>query len=182
MRICNIRSRTYAISGVTVLQKISIISGGQTGADRAALDFAITHRISHGGWCPRNRRAEDGTILSRYNLRETPSTHYAQRTEWNVRDSDATVLFTIGPNTSGGTRLTHELALRLGKPILHLSRDATARQAPADQDGITAAAATLLSFLNEHQVRTLNVAGPRASQEPEIASFVEQVLQRALAG
>lgn len=70
-----------------------IISGGQTGADRAALDFAIAHDIPHGGWCPSGRLAEDGRIPSRYQLRETPSPDYAQRTEWNVRDSDGTVIF-----------------------------------------------------------------------------------------
>jgi hypothetical protein len=166
---------------VTVLQKISIISGGQTGADRAALDFAIAHGIPHSGWCPRNRRAEDGAISPRYELRETPSTHYAQRTEWNVRDSDATVIFTMGPNVSGGTRLTHELAIRLGKPLLHLSRDEASREVLLGQPGVAVAAAKLKSFLVEHQVRTLNIAGPRVSQEPEIASFVDQVLRCALA-
>lgn len=108
---------------MTVLRNITIISGGQTGADRSALDFAIAHGLSHGGWCPRNRRAEDGVIPSQYLLQETPSTHYAQRTEWNVRDSDATLIFTIKPHVSGGTRLTLEIATRLGKPVLQLSRD-----------------------------------------------------------
>ncbi|HEX5471276.1 MAG TPA: putative molybdenum carrier protein [Lacipirellulaceae bacterium] len=166
---------------MTVRQKISIISGGQTGADRAALDFAMAQGIPHGGWCPRRRRAEDGVIGRQYNLRETPSGHYAQRTEWNVRDSDATVLFTIDPKISGGTRLTHELALRLGKPVLHLSRDDLARQLSASQDLVAIAAAMLTLFLKEHRVRTLNIAGPRASQEPEIASFVAQVMQRVFA-
>ncbi|MEX0610513.1 MAG: putative molybdenum carrier protein, partial [Pirellulales bacterium] len=74
------------------LRGITIISGGQTGADRAALDFALEHEIAHGGWCPRGRLAEDGPIAPRYNLQETPSRKYSQRTEWNVRDSDATVI------------------------------------------------------------------------------------------
>ena len=102
------------------LRTITIVSGGQTGADRAALDFAIAHGIAHGGWCPRGRLAEDGPIPSRYQLRETPSRKYAQRTEWNVRDSDATALFTLAPQMQGGTALTPDVAERLGKPWLHL--------------------------------------------------------------
>src|SRR5215207_7650617 len=108
---------------MTVLRNIAIISGGQTGADRAALDVAIAHGLSHGGWCPRQRRAEDGVIPPEYLLRETPSSHYSQRTKWNVRDSDATVVFSIKARLTGGTRLTFELARQLGKPVLQLSRD-----------------------------------------------------------
>ena len=70
-----------------------IVSGGQTGADRAALDWAIERGIPHGGWCPRGRRAEDGRIDRRYALRETPAHDYQQRTRWNVRDSDGTLIF-----------------------------------------------------------------------------------------
>src|ERR1051326_9418797 len=80
-----------------------IVSGGQTGVDRACLDFAIKHRIRHGGWCPRGRLAEDGRIPARYKLKETPRASYAQRTESNVRDSDATVIFSISPRLRGGT-------------------------------------------------------------------------------
>jgi hypothetical protein len=154
---------------------ITIISGGQTGADRAALDFAIECGIAHGGWCPRGRLAEDGAIPSRYALRETPSRRYAERTEWNVRDSDATVVFTIAPIVSGGTSLTLACARRLGKPALHLSRDALAAQ-HGDSQSTSAGASLLLALLDENNVRTLNVAGPRASQEPEIADFVRDVL------
>ena len=74
-----------------------IISGGQTGVDRAALDFAIEHDIPYGGWCPKGRKAEDGPIGSRYLLKETPTSTYPQRTEWNVRDSDGTVIFSLAP-------------------------------------------------------------------------------------
>ncbi len=82
-----------SVSGVP-----KIMSGGQTGADRAALDFAIGHGIKHGGWCPKGRRAEDGAIDARYQLKETPSANFVQRTEWNTRDSDGTVVFSIGEN------------------------------------------------------------------------------------
>ena len=81
--------RSQAVRGITIL------SGGQTGADRAALDFAIEFGLAHGGWCPRGRLAEDGPIDERYDLTETPSRRYNQRTEWNIRDSDATVVFSI---------------------------------------------------------------------------------------
>ena len=69
-----------------------IVSGGQTGADRAALDWAMAHGVPHGGWCPAGRLAEDGVIDMRYSLKETPQPEYLQRTEWNVRDSDATLI------------------------------------------------------------------------------------------
>src|SRR5882762_1585684 len=83
-----------------------LVSGGQTGADRAALDFALAHGVPHGGWCPRERLAEDGALEERYALRETPDTEYSQRTEWNVRDADGTVIFSITPGLSGGSKLT----------------------------------------------------------------------------
>jgi Circularly permutated YpsA SLOG family len=155
------------------LRTISIVSGGQTGADRAALDFAIQHGIAHDGWCPRGRMAEDGPIDRCYQLQETPTRRYAERTEWNVRDSDATVVFTIAEAVSGGTALTVDLAARLGKPCLQLSRESGL--APAEYAGL------LLEFLAAPNVERLNIAGPRASQEPEIAAFVRGVLERALA-
>lgn len=158
------------------LRTIAIVSGGQTGADRAALDFAIEHSIPYDGWCPRGRCAEDGLLAECYHLRETPSRKYAQRTEWNVRDSDATALFTIAPQVVGGTALTFEWARRLGKPVLHLFRNA----APDASTPAAEAAEKLLLFLNEHDVRRLNVAGPRASQEPQIYEFVRSALQAAL--
>src|SRR5262245_20122993 len=97
-----------------------IISGGQTGADRAALDWSIRRRIPHGGWCPKGRKAEDGTIDLRYRLVETPSDDYAQRTEWNVRDSDATAVFSIRNELQGGSLLTFEMATQYNKPVIHL--------------------------------------------------------------
>jgi hypothetical protein len=153
------------------LREITIVSGGQTGADRAALDFAIEHDIPHAGWCPRGRPAEDGAIPAKYQLSETPLRKYSQRTEWNVRDSDATVVFSISPNPAGGTALTLAVARRLEKPWLHLYRDAAST---------AASAAKLLVFLDEHRVRRLNIAGPRSSQEPDVAAFVREVLQAAL--
>jgi hypothetical protein len=164
------------IAAAADVRQITIISGGQTGADRAALDFAIEHGISHGGWCPRGRIAEDGPIPLCYSLRETPSRRYAQRTEWNVRDSDGTVAFTIGATLTGGTGLTMRFAAEFGRPALHLAREA----ADAEGDAIKAAAAKLVRFLDEHSVAALNVAGPRASQAPTVADFVRNVLTQAL--
>jgi len=149
---------------------VKIVSGGQTGADRAALDFAIEHGISHGGWCPKGRKADDGAIDLRYQLNETPSSGYAQRTEWNVRDSDGTVVFSIGPLLIGGSKKTENLARQHHKPILHLWHD----QAVAFPE------AELVPFIRDNDIKVLNVAGPRASEEPEIAGFVREVLQAAL--
>lgn len=155
------------------MRDITILSGGQTGADRAALDFALEFGLAHGGWCPRGRLAEDGPIDDRYGLEETPSRRYAQRTEWNIRDSDATVVFSMAREVSGGSALTIALAGRLGKPCRHLSSEALSASGadPADE---------LLRFLADHHVSRLNVAGPRASQEPAVGTFVRSVLVAAL--
>jgi hypothetical protein len=103
------------------LPTLKIVSGGQTGADRAGLDWAIKNGISHGGWCPKGRRSKDGTIPSQYQLQETTSANYLQRTEWNVRDSDGTVIISIGEHLTGGSLKTLEFAIKHRKPHLHLS-------------------------------------------------------------
>src|SRR5262249_30865636 len=101
---------------------IKIVSGGQTGADRAALDWAIEHGLEHGGWCPLGRKAEDGAIPARYQLEETPTDRWEQRTEWNVRDSDGTAIFTMAEMLTGGSLTTVEFARVFGRPCLHVSR------------------------------------------------------------
>jgi hypothetical protein len=141
-----------------------LISGGQTGADRAALDWAIENGIEHGGWCPCGRLAEDGPIASRYKLTETQSGDYAERTEWNVRDSDGTVIFSIAAVLTGGSAATQFFARKLGKPVIHISQE-TPKPAEA-----------LRRFIRRHKIRMLNVAGPRHSTEPEIGEFVKSVL------
>lgn len=145
-----------------------IVSGGQTGADRAALDFAIERAIPHGGWCPKGRGAEDGPIDPRYPLQETPSANHVQRTEWNARDSDGTVVFSIGEVLTGGCQETVELARKRGKPVLHLCQ----------AGGVSVAVLALRRFIAEHGIRVLNVAGPRASKEPQVGAFVKEVLDR----
>lgn len=146
-----------------------IISGGQAGADRAALDWAIENGIEHGGWCPQGRRAEDGLIDTHYQLRETPTTKYVQRTEWNVRDADGTVIITVDPRLLGGTKQTLEFARKHKKPLLRLSRTV-----PLSQN-----VKALKTFIREHGIQTLNVAGTRTSEEPHIAEFVREVFDKA---
>ncbi len=154
------------------LSGIRLVSGGQTGADRAALDFAIEHGIPHGGWCPRGRKAEDGIIPARFRLRETPSAGYSQRTEWNVRDSDGTVIFTVADRLQAGSMKTAQFAQQYGKPCLHLA---------AQRPGVDHAA-VLRCFVQQHRLKVLNVAGPRGSEEPTIATFVTSTLRSALTG
>ena len=147
-----------------------IVSGGQTGADRAALDWAIGSGIPHGGWCPKGRKAEDGALDPRYNLTETPSEDYSQRTEWNVRDSDGTAVFSVHRELRGGSLLTVELAGRRNKPVIHLCA----------QDEGTNPAQELRSFIEGFGISVLNVAGPRESDEPGVYRFVSHVLDQAL--
>jgi len=97
-----------------------IISGGQTGADRAALDWAIEHDIPHGGWCPKGRRAEDGGIPEQYALRETPQRDYRQRTKWNIRDADATLIVTEERELATGSLFTLHYAQTMARPCLHV--------------------------------------------------------------
>lgn len=103
---------------------LTIVSGGQTGVDRAALDFAIARGYPHGGWCPRGRRAEDGVLHDRYQLVETESRNYRQRTRRNVTDSDATLILSIG-EPEGGTLTTLRYAQQYSKPMQVVSLDRT---------------------------------------------------------
>jgi hypothetical protein len=143
-----------------------IVSGGQTGADRGALDWAIANSIAHGGWCPAGRRAEDGVIAERYLLTETSTKAYGQRTKLNVRDSDGTLIISLAAVLSGGSKATADYARALGRPCLHLHRG-------------NACGATIRGFIERHRIRVLNVAGPRESREPGIAKFVMKLLTEA---
>jgi hypothetical protein len=148
-----------------------IVSGGQTGADRAALDFALEKGLRIGGWVPKDRAAEDGRIPDRYaGLLETESSDPAARTALNVRDSDATLILSHGP-LSGGSLLTLREAERTSQPVLHLDL--------ADSS-LAAAAERLRRWLAEVRPTILNVAGPRASQDPAIASETAAVLAAGL--
>jgi len=143
------------------------VSGGQTGVDRAALDVALELGIPCGGWCPKGRKAEDGALPLRYPMRETPDEDYAQRTEWNVRDSDGTLVLNRGL-LDGGTALTVELAQQHRKPCLVM--DLERETDPA----------VVRAWMGWHKIRTLNVAGPRESKSPGVyrrtAAFLRQLL------
>jgi Circularly permutated YpsA SLOG family len=145
-----------------------IVSGGQTGVDRAALDVALSLGVPCGGWCPKGRRAEDGRIPARYPVTETDSTAYSRRTEWNIRDSDGTLILADG-HLRGGTLLTRKKSQELGKACLVV-----------DLSGAPSVAA-IADWLREHSIRVLNVAGPRASQAPELRRRAMRLLRRLLA-
>jgi hypothetical protein len=148
-----------------------IVSGGQTGVDRAALDVARLLGVANGGWCPKGRRAEDGPIDARYPLRESASRSYAVRTRLNVRDSDGTLVLTRGP-ARNGTALTIRLARRLRRPLLVVNL-VSARH--VEVRGVR-------RWLRRARVAVLNVAGPRESKSPGVyalaAAFLERVLTR----
>jgi len=156
---------------------LKIISGGQTGVDRAALDAALACGFPIGGWCPAARRAEDGIIPQRYALIETASAKYPARTTRNVRDADATLIVTLGELDSG-SRLTAEVAGRLGKPCLIASLKSYPETIDLHE---------LLPCMVDEAV--LNIAGPRESRCPGIYArafgFLVTVLrthQRAFPG
>lgn len=163
---------------------LRVVSGGQTGADRAALDAAQEFGIETGGWCPRGRRAENGRIPDGYPLRETPSEAVAQRTEWNVRDSDATLLLVLDA-MDRGTAYTEEQARAYGKPlrVVELTApdgrddrgkvsESSARQ-PVEEKAIEIA-----RWLNGREVSVLNVAGPRESNAPGLYRVARVFLER----
>src|SRR5205085_11740336 len=123
--------------------------------DRAAVDVAKGLGVPNGGWCPKGRTAEDGPLPACYGMQETPASDYPQRTEWNVRDSDGTLILTRGKPTEG-TAFTMTIAKRLQKPYLVL--DFLTQPRPED----------IAPWIRAHRIRTLNVAGPRESKCPGI--------------
>lgn len=133
-----------------------IVSGGQTGADRAGLDVAMKFGLHVGGYCPKGRLAEDGTVPECYPLIELTKGGYSARTERNVIESDGTLIFNIG-KLSGGTRLTVECVLKHNKPHLVIQLDAASPNV-----------ATLSEWLEQNNIRVLNVAGPRESKTPGV--------------
>lgn len=149
-----------------VNSSFTIVSGGQSGGDLAGLDWAIEHQIPHGGWCPKGRKTEDGPLSGVYQLVETPSASYLQRTEWNVRDSDATVIFTLTEKLDGGSRRTADFAEKLGKPYMHFRPGVHPK--------------FIARFLARHAVTRLNIAGKRESSAPGIGAMVRAALSAAL--
>lgn len=147
---------------------LRLVSGGQTGVDRAALDVGLALGIAVGGWCPAGRWAEDGPIPSHYPLVQTPQADPAQRTEWNVRDSDGTLVM-LEERAQGGTTLTVQCALRLHRALLVVD--------------LTGALNVLAvhDWLGAQQIAVLNVAGPRESECPGIYGRAYRFLTHLLA-
>jgi len=141
-------------------QSLRILSGGQTGVDRAALDVARALGLPHGGWCPRGRLAEDGVIPACYDLRETLSGGYGARTERNIAEADATLILTVGELTRG-TALTRRLAKRLARPPLP---------------------EVVRAWLLGIGARSLNVAGSSESKRPGIHALARAFLHAVLLG
>ena len=148
-----------------------IISGGQSGVDRAALDVAQEMGIAVGGWCPKGRKAEDGRIADKYPLQETEDESYETRTQLNVRNSDATMIL-FRKNYDEGTQLTEQTAEKMQKPVLSVDLELN------EEDNLEKA----VSWLKEQRPEVLNVAGPRESNSPGIYQAAYGFLKRLLAG
>jgi hypothetical protein len=162
------KERRSAREAAGTLQRV--VSGGQTGADRAALDWAILENIPHGGWCPQGRMAEDGPLPSNYALTELASGGYRQRTRQNVLDSDATLIVNLG-KLDGGSLQTSRFSKTHGKPTLLIQARGEERFVQAQQ---------VNEWLHQNRVVTLNVAGPRESKRPGIYRETMNLLSAVL--
>ena len=151
-----------------MIQKI--ISGGQTGADQAALDVAIKLGIPHSGWIPKGRLTEGGPLPEKYNLKEMPTESYPERTEKNVIDSHGTLIFSHG-NLTEGSAFTKEMADKHNRPCLHIDLHRTIAFDTALK---------INDWIIGHKISILNVAGPRASKDPEIYKAVKDILEVVL--
>lgn len=147
-----------------------IVSGGQTGVDRGALDAALAHGFPCGGWCPRGRLAEDGSIPGHYPLSELDHGSYRERTIQNVIDSDATLVVYFG-HLEGGTEQTVLHCIRRQKPYKLID---------AEEVSAAHAADLIIAFVTSHAVSTLNVAGPRVSKAPRAHAYAFEVVDRLL--
>ena len=145
---------------------LKIISGGQTGADRAGLDFAIRFGLEHGGWCPKGRRSESGQISSRYLLKESHSSNYLVRTEHNVLDSNMTFIFTFGDlNNSRGSKKTAAFCHKHNRPYILVNL----------QSSNSLVSGVMTQYMSKEHV-TINVAGSRESGAPGIHESVLALL------
>lgn len=160
--------------------RLEVISGGQTGVDRAALDAAMELGLSVGGWCPRDRRSEDGAVPGRYPLKETTARSYAVRTEWNVRDSDGTLILVLN-KISSGTRMTVDAARTHGKPLkIEYLEPKSKMGLLSDENSETEQVQSVVDWLRRHKIAVLNVAGPRGSSSPEIYPRAKRFLTLVL--
>jgi len=158
------------------LKLVKIISGGQTGGDRGGLDAAIKLGVPHGGWCPKGKIAEDGTVPEKYQLTECGAKAYLRRTELNVKDSDATLIFTPGKPT-GGSKKTAQFAEKHGKPCLIINSE------KEESANVTEIITWLKDMYNTqtgdsivNDDCTLNIAGSRGSKAPELQEYVKNVM------
>ena len=135
-----------------------IVSGGQTGADRAGLDAAIELGIPHGGWIPKGRKTEDGGLPGKYRLKEMQTGSYEARTEQNVIDSDGTLIVSHGV-LNGGSAKTRRFAKKHDRPWMHVD---------LEKINFFKAAMDVRNWVEENHIRILNIAGSRASKDPEI--------------
>jgi len=149
---------------------MKIVSGGQTGVDRAALDAALERKFDVGGWCPEGRLSEDGTIPERYPVKELPKSGYRRRTKQNVVDSDGTVIIYFG-RPSGGTAQTIKFCISEGRPYLLID---------ACQVSIGNASRRIADFIEHNAISVLNVAGPRASGEPRAYDYAKRAIDQVL--
>ena len=149
---------------------MKIISGGQTGVDRAALDVALKHGIESGGWCPTGRLDEIGRIPDRYPVEELEDGGFIERTLQNIKDSDGTVIIYPG-KLSGGTEQTLHLCVDQRRPheVIDASNVSTEK-----------AAQLIAEFVRENKIEILNVAGPRASEWPEGYDYAFRTLDSFL--
>lgn len=147
-----------------------IVSGGQTGVDRGALDAALACGFPCGGWCPDGRYDEQGIIPVHYPLTELPGAGYAERTAKNVEDSDATLIITFG-ELEGGTAYTWQICCRLHKPHLIIDASETSPEQAAQQ---------IQGFISQHAIGVLNVAGPRASKAPLAQAYTTETFRLLL--
>ena len=165
--------------GIIEKYKISvIISGGQTGADRGALDFAIKKGVRQGGWCPLGRKAEDRIIPSCYLLRETTTELYPARTRMNIRDSDATIIFSSDIN-SKGSLLTTKFCIELKKPYFVILLDKKETKLIKDSN-LKDICQKLIIWLNKIKPEIINIAGTRESHCPGIQKKVKSILEKIL--
>ena len=149
---------------------MKIVSGGQTGVDRAALDAALKSGFAAGGWCPAGRVAEDGIIPDKYPVKELPNSGYRQRTKMNVTDSDGTVIIYFD-YPSGGTKQTINFCIQENKPYVLID---------AENLSIQEATRKINLFIDQNSISVLNVAGPRASGEPKAYEYAKNLIQSVL--
>jgi hypothetical protein len=149
-----------------------IVSGGQTGADLAGLDVAIKLNMPHGGWLPKGRLTEDGPLDDKYQLQEMETDSFPKRTTQNVLDSDGTLILSHG-KLSGGSELTVRMAKKHNKPWLHVE---------LGKKSMLYTARLVQSWLIDNGISVLNVAGPRASNDPKIYEAVQGLLEKIFAG